>query len=52
MLLTTRAFDTQDGNACVRSMRSIHQSFLRAYGLTAQQVPLVRYNIGHGFVAA
>ena len=40
------------GNACVRSMRTIHSDFLREFGLTAAQVPLVRYQVGQGFSAA
>ena len=40
------------GNACVRSMHDIHADFLRTYGLTAADVPLVRYNVGVDFHAA
>ena len=40
------------GNACVVSMFDIHRDFLAAYGLTATQVPLVRYDVGVGFRAA
>lgn len=37
------------GNACVNSMRDIHSDFLREFGITAEQVPLVYYDIGSGF---
>ena len=40
------------GNACVRSLRDVHQDFLRTFGLTAVEVPLVRYDVGVGFRAA
>ena len=40
------------GNACVTSLRDIHRDFLATYGLSAAQVPLVRYEIGVGFHAA
>jgi hypothetical protein len=40
------------GNACVRSVRDVRRDFLRAYRLRSADVPLVRYHIGVGFVAA